>query len=310
MGMLLGLLLLSSKFADLSKITRLPDVLERLGLPMARVALLKMLGHEDTMRSEGTIPAAEDESQVREFFADWTAMREKYQIADNPDFLLTSRVELRSIVVGCEWVLSVENDVTAIHIAESFLGAIESLFSTSLDQQIFPRIQRFEVSFNATAGHSGLPSLSFHSTEGPTYAIVEHAKSLNFNSEDGLKAYSIWLRDAVLEITFRAYAFADADEWYRQVVEIEKGFSRAITFSNVPLMSRNVFGNAEKTNLIDWVLPDDIEYEVRSTEPMNSAPPERTNKPKAPPKFGKGEPPKGMFDINKVKHSDYQVQQL
>ena len=305
-GMLFGLLLLGARLSDLSDVARLPDNFERLGLPYARLALLKMLGHEDTLRAEGSIPPSEDESQVRDFFAEWDRQREEYEVADHPDFLLGERVEMRSILVGCEFVVSAINDPAAIAIAESFLGALESLLSTSLDHRMLPKVDRLEINVTSCGTNDGPPVLSFETTHGITRAAITHRGRLGFDSKEEIRAYSEWLHHSVIDVAVAAFSIFNAEKWVRQVLEKEKGFSRAITFSNVPLMTENVFGRIPKFSVAQWLVPEDTTYPLQHTEPENASLPQSPERKNAP-TFGEGEPPPELMNTATLRHSDFRV---
>src|SRR5258708_7984292 len=58
-GQAIGAVLLRTAFEDLPQIAKLPDGLERLGLGLCRMAILFLLGHQDTLRQEGLVPPGE-----------------------------------------------------------------------------------------------------------------------------------------------------------------------------------------------------------------------------------------------------------
>ena len=303
-GMLLGSMLLATRFADLPKLTRLPDPLERLGLSNARIALLKALGHEDTLREEGSIPASETEQEISEFFADWAQQREKHGLPE-PEFSLHDTVELSSIVIGCTFSVFAANDPTAIAIAESLLGAIESLLATSLEHRMLPQVDRLQIVARQSPEHSGLPALSFETVFGVRHAVITHGTTLDFSSRKELEAYPEWLSRTVLEVATAAFAISNPEEWAEQVLGEERGFARAIAFSNVPLMTGIVFGSRPETMAEDWIGDDDRSYPLRREEALTTPPKHST--PATPLQFGEGEPPPELLDRSKLRHSDIRV---
>ena len=66
--MSLGILLLKTDFAELERLSTLPDVLEGLGLAGASVALTYALGHEEELQHENEAWAKED---MCNFFLRW-----------------------------------------------------------------------------------------------------------------------------------------------------------------------------------------------------------------------------------------------
>ena len=55
--------------ADLRRLESVPDILEALGLFMARTALLFALGYADELRQDGSLPEAETDEGVREILS-------------------------------------------------------------------------------------------------------------------------------------------------------------------------------------------------------------------------------------------------
>jgi hypothetical protein len=305
---LLGSMLLATRFADLPRLTRLPDPLERLGLPNARIALLKALGHEDTLREEGSIPASETEQEIGKSFEDWAQQRENYELPETPEFSLHDTVELLSVVISCTITALAANDPTAVAIAESLLGALESLLATSLEHRMLPKVDRLQIIAQQSSEHSGLPTLSFETVLGVRQALITHGTTLDFSSRKELEAYPEWLSRTVLELATAVFSISNPEEWAEQVLGEERGFARAITFSNVPLMTGRVFGSRPKTKADDWIGDDDRSYPLRREE-APSAPPKHST-PATPLEFGEGEPPPELLDRSKLRHSDIRVMSL
>jgi hypothetical protein len=304
---LLGSMLLATRFADLPRLTRLPDPLERLGLPNARIALLEALGHEDTLREEGSIPTSETKREIGEFFEKWAQQRENHELPESPDFWLNDTAELSSVVIGCTISVFAANDPTAVAIAESLLGALESLLATSLEHRMLPKVDRLQIIARQSSEHSGLPTLSFETVLGVRQAVITHGTTLDFNSREDLEAYPEWLSHTVLEVATAVFAIVNPEEWAEQVLGEERGFARAITFSNVPLLTGRVFGRP-KTKADDRIGDDDRSYPLRRKEAL-SAPP-RHSTPATPLEFGEGEPPPELLDRSKLRHSDIRVMSL
>src|SRR5258705_9493897 len=55
------------------RLTKLADGLERLGLAQARIALLFLMGREDTLRQDGLVPPEETPEGYQEFFEHWSS---------------------------------------------------------------------------------------------------------------------------------------------------------------------------------------------------------------------------------------------
>lgn len=302
---LLGSALLATRFADLPGISKLPDALPRLDLSQSRTALLQALGHEGTLRAEELIPESETEQSVSKFFEDWEAQRKKYELPI-PEFGLSDILEFKSIVIGCEVSVAASNSPIAVAIAESLLGALESLLSTSIEHRMMPQVDRFKVVLRESGELTGLPVLSFETVNGVQQAVISHGPKLDFDSREDLEAYPEWLSRTVLELAMTVFAIADLERWAEQILGEERGFSRAITFSNVPLMTERVFGREPKNSIADWVADEDKSYSLERAEPLFPA----TEPGHKELKVGEGEPSPEMFDLSRLRHSDMRVMSL
>lgn len=136
--LVLGILLLKTAFKDLQCLKFLPTVLENLSFRHSWIALLYALGYEDTLRSEGWIPQEEDEGSVCEFFNTWIAQPASHDLPELPEFLVGTKVELRSQVLGCNIVAEVLNSNSSLFIAESLIAAFESFLATRLNSHLVP----------------------------------------------------------------------------------------------------------------------------------------------------------------------------
>jgi hypothetical protein len=208
-------------------------------------------------------------------------------------------------VIGSTFSVFAANDPTAIAIAESLLGAIESLLATSLEHRMLPQVDRLQIVARQSPEHSGLPTLSFETVFGVRHAVITHGTTVDFRSRKELEAYPEWLSRTVLELATAVFAISDPEEWAEQVLGEERGFARAITFSNVPLVTGTVFGSRPKTRAEDWIGDDDRSYPLRREEAL-SAPPKHST-PATPLQFGEGEPPPELLDRSKLRHSDIRV---
>jgi hypothetical protein len=119
-GQAIGAVLLRTAFEDLPQIAKLPDGLERLGLGVCRMAILFLLGHEDTLRQEGWVPPEESPEGYQELFERWTAVG-VWSEFPLPDYQLGNKVTLRSRILGCEVIVTCANTLTSLGIGEAIL---------------------------------------------------------------------------------------------------------------------------------------------------------------------------------------------
>jgi hypothetical protein len=122
-------------------------------------------------------------------------------------------------------------------------------------------------------------------------------------------AWSKWLQESVTTLFVSFAVPAEPEEWGDKILGEENGFSRAITFSDVPTMYSVLFGGSERLSIDQWIEDGDTAYDVKRAEPWKSPLVEdgKVEKRSEPPKFSDGQPPEGLFDVERMRHSDYQV---
>lgn len=303
---MLGALMLRSPLSSLARVDKLPDALARNGLGEARLALLFAMGHEDTLRSEGSIPESETSETVQEFFVKWYAQCSEMELPSEPDFLLDDIVVLRSHVLGCNVHLDCANNLTSTGIGEAVLGTLEALLATSLSHRMLPHLEmlRIRVAPSEAAGLS--PTLTFTEKKGETVGTIAHAPRLVYTTREEALSFPNWLKAAVFEILLKFVAPADVETWGKALFEEENAFSRALTFSDIPTMLGNLFGDKTQLSIGDWIEADDVVYPLKRSYTWAPSRAERDETDERP-AFGDGEPPEGFFDFERKKHTDIKV---
>jgi hypothetical protein len=305
-GYRLAALLLSTRFDDLKRVCKLPDALERLGLEQARMVLLFLMGREDVLRSDGSIPAQETSEGVEELFGQWAAVAQKAGLM-HPDYLLDGTAALRSRILGCEVIATCENNLTSLALGEALLGTLEALLATSLTLRTLPHLERLTIRVSAKADAPITPSLTLAEENGMSVAVVTHPAQVRHNTREEAETFSRWLQKSAMTL-FVAFAVpANLDEWAETVLEQENGFSRAITFSDIPTMLGVFFGNSERLSIEQWMEESDVPYEVRRPAPWTPEIPTEADHDTQELTSTDGQPPEGLFDPERLRHSDYQI---
>jgi hypothetical protein len=141
----LGCLLLNLEEPDLHRLEALPDILEALGLFLARTALLYALGHEDTLREDGSLPEDETDDGVKRVLS----MLKSQPIAESPRGPLILNGEGQQILASTILGMKVEVEIDgsdSILIAESILGSLEAFFATVIGRRVTPHTELFRIS--------------------------------------------------------------------------------------------------------------------------------------------------------------------
>lgn len=304
-AMWFGALLLRSRFSDLSQIGKFPDSLERLGLNEARIALLFVMGREDVLLQERSIPAEED---IEAHFQDWISLGKQMELPDHPDYMLGDRVELKSHIIGCYIHVDCANSLTSLAIAGSVLGALEALLATSLNHPIVPILDQLKLRVDSNTAGGIAPTLEFVEENGQTVGVIRHRPQLTFKDREEATSFPQWLHDAVLKVFAKFAAPRDLETWADAVLGNESGFDRAITFSNLPSTYAIVYGNADRLSILDGVEPSDVDYVVGRSAPwMPADEAEPEDEKVVEPRFTGIRAPEGMFNPEHGKHTSIRV---
>lgn len=303
----LGIHLLNVPFSELSNVARLPDVLERLGLLNARMAVMYSLGHEQALRDEGYIPASEDASSVRTTFEQWQDQPAAEDIPSKPLLVVGKTSVLRSTILGAELFVETPNNAISFGLAESLLGALEAFLATSDEVDVLPHRERMTIVVSASDKLEGPPQLSF--SDDNRRAEVVHPADLAFRTATERKDYMEWIQNSLVQILCRMLAIRDVNSWMEKVAGQERGFSRALTLGDALTLDSNVFGARELT-LSDWLEPEDQNWPVLRDGPWRVTKPASSPgdiMPDESPEFGTGPPPADLIDRTRLKHTDRSI---
>jgi hypothetical protein len=294
----LGVLLLRTDLFGLRALARLPDALERHGLPCASMALIYALGHDEEVWDR----LGYDPDEREKFFVDLSCQPVADDLPVEPDLWNRQRITLRSRVLGCEYIVKAENSPPCVEIAESILAALEAfLASVSIDNG-FASLP--ELTIEVRKSDFVERPFSFEVTERAGRPHIE-VRTRPFDPHQLTVDEQQTVRSAILRLVTALMAhsvmFKDIKETLSQLVEGEEAWDRALAFTGSFVAVGNVLGNDPPLSLIAW--ENGRSYPLRRTKPWNGeiAKPHR---PLRKPTIGKGEPPPDVMDVEKVKHSE------
>lgn len=130
---------------DLERLGTTPDILDGLQLFFSRTALLYALGHEELLRSDGSIPGEQTPSEVTDLFqalADQLAADAAWRPAVFND---AGKQSFSISVLGVRVDVVHEATDASITVAEAVAGVIEALFATAYELEAAAYIERFSV---------------------------------------------------------------------------------------------------------------------------------------------------------------------
>lgn len=140
----LGCLFLNLEEIDLYKIENVPDILEGLGLFMARSALLYIMGHLDVLRKDGSLPESESDEDVEHLFSMLISQPIAGRLHGSPLLNDGAPQILSTKILGMNVEINIGGSQHSTLVAETILGFLEAFFATIIEQKVIPHIPHIE----------------------------------------------------------------------------------------------------------------------------------------------------------------------
>jgi hypothetical protein len=141
----LGSIFLNLSDAEARQLESLPDILEGLGLFMARAALLYTLGYAAVLRGDGSLPKEETDDDVQRMFAVLASQPVARQTRGPLILNGEGRQSLSATILGMTIEITFEGSEQLTLIAEVVLGSVEAFLATAIDQRVMPHTERFGI---------------------------------------------------------------------------------------------------------------------------------------------------------------------
>jgi len=267
---ILGMLLLRTDIWDLKKLTKLPDLLEELGLPNASIALSYSLGHEEELMDENYKKAFGDEN-IKSIFLKMYDQPASEDLPKKPSLYDESKVYLKSNILGCEIAVDSENNSPCIELAESLLAVLESLLSTAISKHMVAREPVLSIIVKKSEFAKKPFEHGLQEDDGKPVVKIACSSfdphSMSFEKQGEIKAK---LLDIVATIIARIIMIPDPDKGLLELFYEENGLDRSISFTGSFVTIGNVLGYTPKTNLSDWLNTNTKDYPLKRIEPWNA----------------------------------------
>lgn len=295
---ILGMLLLRANIPQLRQLTTLPDVLEGMRLPMASIALLYALGHDDEIPDE-----LGNETPVA-FFQQWLEQPVAKSIPQRPELYDAETANLTSHIAGCRFTVMTSTATPCVDVAESILAAIESLGSTAMVEGAIAREPTLTMRVTLVKETSQLVSFEVTEREGRPHIEVQCAPfhPHKLVPDDQHKVRSA-ISDLLVHLFARAFLIEDLEATLTKLFRDEEAIGRSINFTSSILVLGNILGDNPTTTLTSWKDRGGKEYPLRREQEWSAALPVAVPE-KHGPTFGTGEPPAELLDRQRLKHSD------
>lgn len=259
----LGSLFLNLDEASLRKLENTPDVLDALGLYMARSALLYILGHEDVLRADGSLAESESDEDVNRTFS----MLASQPVAKNlrgPIILNTEGPHtLSTNILGMAVEISIEGSVQSIPVAEAVLGSLEAFFATAIEQRIAPHTEKLRINF-IESDEASKPSFEMNQMDMTGTLVWPSSLSLiSYEQQEEITRILAEVSGRVLATTC---VIEDVEALIQQLYDDDAVHHR-MTMVALAANSYHRLASRSVSRMSDWEDAVKTSYELRSTHP-------------------------------------------
>jgi hypothetical protein len=252
---LIGIALLTASLPQLRQMDGLPEALEALGLFIAKGFLLYALGYCGELRSEGFPANKWSDDEIDDFMKMAFSQPGRLQMPVRPQTESDQKVTYRTTVLGCQINLEAPATPQSIAVGEAVLGTIEAFFATSLKESIMPYRPTAKIVVEpATDLTEGL-RVTKEYIGGDAFVRVQHPAVTPPVTAEARLAYRDGLMSVITEFMVHIAVLEDVALYMSRVAGEQRGFARALLYSEVSLAQGNVFGPSPKVLLSDWTPP-------------------------------------------------------
>lgn len=277
---------------------------------MASLALTYALGHEEEFLEE---IVAEGIQAPYDFFVKLRDQPAAEDLPLQPSLYSQRTATLTSIVLGCQITVESETKPPCVELAESVLGALESLLSTSFTERVVSHEPVLTINVR-TADFAERPfGFEMRDRDGRPHVEIRcgafdpHSMSPEVQQQVKNKLFHL-----LVNILAHVFFVKSVDDVVSKLFGDELALERAINFTSSFVTLGNVLGHDTKTYLAHWVQSTARDYPLRRREewdaPKRQAEVEsNSSKPRHQPSFGKGELPAELQNPVRVKHTEMET---
>jgi hypothetical protein len=250
--------------AEVRQLEGLPDILEGLGLFMARAALLYTLGYAAFLREDDSVPKEETDESVERMFSILASQPVARQTRGPLILNGAGRQSLSATILGMTVEITFEGSLQLTLVAEAVLGALEAFFATVIDQRVFPHTEKFQIKLIESAA-APKPAIETSALDMSATVTWPAALSLtNILQQQEIRKFLAEISGHVLATTCMIDDVAALlDKLYRdEAVDARMAMISAAATSHHRVASRNV------SRLSDWKKVVKREYPLQLPRPQ------------------------------------------
>ena len=250
-----SMLFLRLSLKQLRNVELLPETLGATGLYASATSLLYALGHLKALRAEGYVPPDEPAEKIDEAMKRLSEQPAQSSLPETVELFDEATTVLRSNVLGCKWRVTVETGEVGIRIGEALLGFLETFFATSLTTDALPYRQSVDIGIFKNNGPitKGAPLFRLILTDDDYLVRVEYTDEYDPSKEMADGVLRKFLNDLLPIVITRVLFVPDIQAYFQRITEIEEGYARSLTFSDVFSSASNVIGSDPIFDLSGWL---------------------------------------------------------
>jgi hypothetical protein len=245
---MLGILFLTASLQQLKRMEEMPAALAQMDLIISEGFLLYALGYKSELVDEGFPSGEEADAFMKRAYE----QPGRLQMPDRPQIDDGQHVDYKTNVLGCEVHLRAEANAYSISVAEAVLGSLEAFFATSLGERIMPYKQSARIILRSKPDLTKGLEISEEAQGLDTHLVVDHPPS----APEAIPEQRVADRDGLMEVIARFMSHVtvidDVEKYLEKVAGEERGFARALVYSESSLAQANLFGKAPKVLIQDW----------------------------------------------------------
>lgn len=245
---MLGILFLSASLDQLKRMKDMPEALEQIGIFLPKACLMYALGYRHELSQEG-FPTVE---QADSFMKLAYEQPGRLQLPARPQIDDGQSVTYKTNVLGCEVNLLAQANGFSICVAEAVLSSIEAFFATSLNERILPYRQSARIILRCAFDLKRGLVVSEETEGGETYLVVLHPVSAPEMTPENRMADRNSLMEVIARFISHIAVIKDVEKYFEKIAGEERGFARALVYSEASLAQENLFGNKPKVLIGDW----------------------------------------------------------
>jgi len=306
MDVILGILILRTRFTDWLHLDRVAGLMERYSLFMSRSAVLFSLGYEDAIRFE----FGQADEDLDHFFSLWLTQPAADDVPVQAEWFSDRNVVMHTVLLGCKIELVADNSITSILFGEAILAFLESFLSTAIKLKNHYAANPY---LKIEVRQSKRIEKSFtHQTEedecGEIRIIIMHSSESCaeiVQKPEYQEALFKLLAEVIpqLHVPFSSGSI-------KELFADHRAQDRAFLAAQSPLALTNILSEKPKYNIGDWIDKSLSEsFTLMRTKPWmaeietNS----QANLTDRQFSFADGQPPPELFGVDGLKHSDFKV---